>query len=498
MRLLPRAVLLLATLLGVLLCPAARAQEDEPDPAPAEVHRVDPPDSRVGRELAWVLRVINGDAPLGDPAAKFSPRFIEVFGVGDITEALTTMRAGVFRDNPVDLVEVYEEGDAEALNGIINGRETNLFLSVFIVLDEASGLIAGLQFNQAGYSCAAGDWDSYAGEFGRLRGSVSFGCYELVPEAPRDPADGGGGEGAILPNRLVNVYEIRERDPLHVSGAARLWTLASLARRVHDPAFSLDQPVTLRAEWMSVPGSPTREQGPGAVLPLRELATRAFAGNDSTALDHVLHTLGRDAVADVVREVCKDLGPSFPVLSTREYLALKLAPDADELTRYAENDPLVRAELLRDLKAEPDWNALGAWEKPAETERVGWIASVEDQCRLMAAIHDAERRPGGESLAPLWRNPGDVPLDEQTWTDVRAVAGREPGVLSFAWLLRRSDDRWYVMALTWVDAEGGTDEGRLLDLARAGIRILEAHGVQKPDQPADQPADAPAQPQPGT
>lgn len=484
--------LLLALLLLVLAPLPVHAQEDEPPDLPTR--RLDAPDTRVGRQLDWVLRVINGDEPLGDLAARFSPRFIQAFGTKEIADSLTTMRTRIFQGAQVDLVELTEEQDTEGLAGILNGEKTNVFLSVFIVLDEKSGLIAGLLFNQAGYSCAAGDWDSYGGEFGRLGGSVSLAIYELVtpPPAPGRQPD------ADDPPHLARVYEIAEREPLHVGGAVRVWVLAALARAIVHKDLTLDQPVTLRAEWMSVPGSPTRAQGPGTTLSLSELATRAFAANDSTALDHVLHTVGRERVADVVREVARHLGRSLPVLSTREYLALKLSRDPDVLGRYAENDPIVRAELLRELAAEPDWDALDDWDAPAELERVGWIVSAIDQCRLLAYVLHAERRPGGEALAPRSRAEGDLPLDPAIWTDARFFVGREPGVISYAYLLRRDDNRWYALALTWNDEKGNVDEARLLDLLRAAVQILQAHERPdaKPDAKPDVKPDAP--PAPGT
>ncbi|GJQ30528.1 MAG: hypothetical protein HBSAPP03_24120 [Phycisphaerae bacterium] len=459
-----------------LCCPMAMAQEDEPDVAPPkkEVHRIDPPDTPVGRQLAWVLKVVNGQEPLGDLSARFSTRFLEVYSATEITTTLTTLRKTRFGDNTVDLVQLNSEDNEDTLSGIINGRQSNRFLSVFIALDEKTGRIAGLKFDQAGYSCAAGDWETYGGEFGRLRGNVSFASYELVPMDEAEPTG---------PYRLRPVYEITERDADSVSTAYRLWALAVVAQRVADGKAGWDDAITIRDEWKCIPGGPTATLAAGTTLPMREVARRSAAGNDSTATDHLFHTAGRDEIEAYVKQTCKYLGRTFPVLSVREMLFLKLDTKPDVLKRYGENMAEVRRELLMRegiAAGTPNWAGLEEWETPRGGDKVGWFVSVADQCRVWADLRRLEQKPGMEALAEATRinaagGEGGLRLSPEQWPDVRFVEGVEPGVLSYAWLLRRADGAWYTMAMTWIDTEKDVDEARFLDLARAGFEILAKH-----------------------
>jgi hypothetical protein len=51
-----------------------------------------------------------------------------------------------------------------------------------------------------------------------------------------------------------------------------------------------------------------------------------------------------------------------------------------------------------------------------------------------------------------------------------------------AWLLRRADGRWFVMATIWNDEKYEVSPSRLYDLARAGVNILDRH--DRPETPA--------------
>lgn len=461
----------------------AFAQEDEPDDEPPikDVHKVECPDTPVGRQLAWVLRVVNGETPLGDLKAKFSTRFLEIYTAKEITDTLTTLKKSRFDDTTVDLVQINEDDNEDTLSGIINGRKSNRFLSVFIALDEKTGLISGLKFDRAGYSCAAGDWDSYGGEFGRLRGNVSFGAYELVPLEADQPKG---------PYRLRPVYEINERDADAVSSAFRLSILAVTAERVAAGKSKWDDLVPIKDEWKAIPGGETSSLTAGTQLALKELAKRAAAKNDTTATDHLFHLAGRDAIEEYLKKTCKYIGRTYPVLSVREMLFLKLHADKDVTTRYAENMAEVRRELLtRDgiAAGTPSWDALDTWDLPRGGDGIGWFISVQDQCRVLADLRRLEQQDGMTPLAEATRvdaakGEGGLTLSPDQWPDVRFVEGVEPGILSYAWLLQRADGGWYALAMTWVDSEKDVDEPRFLDLARAGFDILAKHGV-KDDAP---------------
>ncbi|CAG1002057.1 hypothetical protein PHYC_02965 [Phycisphaerales bacterium] len=471
------------TLVFVVAPAPAFAQDDDPDDPgvrPEDVHVVDPPDSPVGRELRWVLKVLNGEEVLGNLEAKFSQRFIEAYKPEQIRQTLTTLREKAFRGKRIDLVQVHEDDNEDSLSGIINGQKSNTFMSVFIALDEKTQLISGLLFDQAGYSCAAGDWNSYGGEYGRMGGSVAFAAYELVPVEADKPQG---------PYRLLPVYEIEEREANGVGSAFRLWPLATMAQRVADGKAAWTDTVTIKDEWKAIPGGATEQMPAGTTFTLGEIALRSAARNDSTATDHLFHTAGREAVEEYIKTTFKYQGRSFPLLSTRELLFLKLHKNKDLLTRYAENMAEVRRELLAKdgiSGGTPNWDAFEDWSTPREVARVEWFASAKDQCGVLADLRRLEQLPGMEPLAAATRidaaaGQGGIVLDASKWPDVRHVAGIEPGVISYAWLLKRADGRWYTMAMAWNDESEDIDEARFSELARAGFELLVKHGqAEKP------------------
>jgi hypothetical protein len=57
----------------------------------------------------------------------------------------------------------------------------------------------------------------------------------------------------------------------------------------------------------------------------------------------------------------------------------------------------------------------------------------------------------------LAKNAG-LPVDKKLWTYVGFKGGSEPGVLSVVYLLRRADDKWFVITLGF-----NADEGKELD-----------------------------------
>jgi hypothetical protein len=62
-----------------------------------------------------------------------------------------------------------------------------------------------------------------------------------------------------------------------------------------------------------------------------------------------------------------------------------------------------------------------------------------------------------------------MPVDIVRWPYVGLKGGSEPGVPQLTWLLRRSDDRCYVLAITLDDPADATDHA----LAAVGL----AHGA---------------------
>jgi hypothetical protein len=75
-------------------------------------------------------------------------------------------------------------------------------------------------------------------------------------------------------------------------------------------------------------------------------------------------------------------------------------------------------------------------------------------------------------LDVLSKNPG-LPIDAKVWPYIGFKGGSEPGVVNMTYLLRRDDDRWFVVSLGFNAAEGNAlDEAKIFHLVAGVIELL--------------------------
>ncbi|MFZ2873408.1 MAG: serine hydrolase [Phycisphaerales bacterium] len=475
----------LACLLACLwVAPGVAWAQNEDDPDERRTP-VDPPDSRAGDTLRWVLRVINGEAP-GKLEDHFSARYIEIGAAKEAIDATTSLSAKHFKNKRVYAVACYEsEENPDSLDAVLTGQGVRAYLSVLLVLDAKSGLIAGLNYNATGFGGQPGDWNSFEGDAGSLGGEVSFGCYELVP----DPSGGVGGT-------LKAVYEIDERRMLNIGGVWTLWAVGAVAERVSSGGGSWTDEVELRDEMKCLPGGFLSSKPAGTKIALATLVERALSFSDTTATDHLVGWAGRDQVEAYMTARMRDARRNLPLLTMRQYFHLKLAPE--EATREAWSSAAREARALmlgaggEIGNGSPRWSALGAWTEPRWLDRIGYFANVEDMAKTMADLHRLERREGMQPLAKALREDGGpLTLDPADWKSVAYKGGNEPGSLSQAWLMEHTGGRWYVMTLAWNNLTQPVDEERLGALAKSGVSLLSKHAAE-----AGPVAPAPAAPAP--
>lgn len=464
----------LMALAGLIAClwaaPGLAWGQSEEDPDERRVP-VEAPGTRAGDTLRWVLRVINGEAP-GELKDHFSPRYIEIGAAKEAIEATTGLRAKHFKNKRVYPVACYEsEENPDALDAVLTGDDVRAYLSVLLVLDAKSGLIAGLNYNATGFGSQPGDWNSFEGDAGSLGGEVSFGCYELVPEL-------AGGAGT-----LKAVYEIDERRMLNIGAVWTLWAVGAVAEKVASGEGAWAEEVELRDEMKCLPGGFLSSKSPGTRVPVSTLAQRALSFSDTTATDHLVGWVGKTRVEAYMTARMRDARRNLPLLTMRQYFHLKLA--AEEATRESWSSAGREArehQLAADGQiggGSPRWSALGAWTEPRWLDRIGHFATVEDMARTMADLHRLAQREGMQPLVKALREDGGpLTLDEGEWKSVAYKGGNEPGALSQAWLLEHTAGRWYVMTLAWNNATQPVDEERLGALAESGVSLLSKHAAE--------------------
>ena len=157
----------------------------------------------------------------------------------------------------------------------------------------------------------------------------------------------------------------------------------------------------------------------------------------------------------------------------RELFLFRLALPPDEIAKYLALKASPRRAYLDGPLAKRAATMAGAaeWKTARHIEDLQWFASTRDLCGAMARLRDrAQAVPA--ILDVLAINPG-LPLSPRTWKYIGFKGGSEPGVLAGTWLLRRDDDKSFVVSLVANDPAGPVpDEKQLFALAGAVIDLL--------------------------
>jgi hypothetical protein len=484
---------LLAVCVALALVPFALAQppaaEQDPPPDDAEeLTSVAPPDTAAGKQLAWVMSVLNG-GDTGPLVGRFTPDMLKELTEARIKESLLAIRDNDLGGPPIHLVEIEARSTEFAITGFVFGPRRKM--SVFLAVDDETGLISGLRFSRAGYlRSRAGDWDAYTGDMGRRPGLLSFGAYEvvIVPGTPAIPASKDAPATAGTPDtfRLVAIHTIEDHKALSISSASRLFIHAALVDAIEKKDLSWLDELAIDDAKKSLPPGIMQNDEAGTKHSLASFADRMIALNDHTAADHLFHHLTRDRIERAAKAHCES--PIAPFLSTREHFQLRLPPDRELLAEFVEADEDARRTLLKDKVSAVLLNIgeQNLWDKPLVLQEVGWHASAWDMASAMASLHLAANRYDAASSSTNAKptNPISAPftkfsavrLNRGHWTNAWYIGGGEPGVLSMNWLLTRNDGRLYALSITWNNPKDVLEEDRLQELAGVGLDLLWKHG----------------------
>lgn len=464
-----RSVLLSLSLLSACASRTAPAPTPAPEPTPIAAPEPAPaasepalppgfPDSPEGRQLAWVLATIRGGGKVeaADIEAHFHPSFLAQVPPAAAQAVFGQLAAqlGAFT------VEGVVERGAALIARIAAG---DVKLRAVLSVEPASGQIAGLLF--------APDVDTSARP-------TSFGDAEamlptLAPRAQMLVASVEGG--ACKPLRAVAAG-----DRLAIGSTFKLYVLLGVVEQILAGKLTWDAEVAVRDAWKSLPSGVTQDEADGAKLSVRALAERMIAISDNTATDHLLYTVGRKKVEAAMR-AAKHGKPALnvPFLATRELFLFKLdLPDAEVEAYLASKPEKRRATLDGPLAArQPTVAGAESWTAPRRIETLEWFASAEDLCRVMATLATrAKQEKAAPLLEVLAKNPG-VPVDAAVFPFVGFKGGSEPGVMNLTWLLRRDDDRWFVVSLGFNAPTGpALDEAKIVGFAGGVLELVGREG----------------------
>jgi beta-lactamase class A len=437
--------------------PAAAGQAAKPaaKPAPAKPSFPGAPATATGEALAWVLDAIiarHGKIERAELEAHFDASFLEKIPVDQALQIF-----GQMGQQLADLALVDARSDDEQL--VARATAQGIKLKISLALSPSTKKITGLLIER----------DVETGPAPQSFGDALRTAAELAPRAQLLVA--ALDHGACKPQQ-----ELAASEPLAIGSTFKLYVLLALADRILAGKAAWTDEIAVRDDWKSLPSGITQNEPPGAKRSLATLAERMISISDNTAADHLLYTLGRRTVEAALR-AAKHARPALdtPFLSTRELFVFKLGLPADQVERYLKwPEPRRRDFLDKTLAAQAaSIDIANAWKSARRIDTIEWFASSLDLCHVMAALWTRAQDPRTARVLDVLSKNRGLPLDAKVWPYIGFKGGSEPGVVNMTYLLKRDDDRWFVVTLGFNAAEGGTlDEGKIFRLVGGVIDLL--------------------------
>lgn len=264
--------------------------------------------------------------------------------------------------------------------------------------------------------------------------------------------------------------------PLPIAGIFDLWVMAALGEAVADGTATPEEEIEVRDDLKSSLDGQVGLSPAGSRITLARLAELSVAASDSSATDHLIDRLGREAVERAMANAgVADVARNTPLLTSRELFILKFDAAEGGADEYLSLDAEGRRTHLDEqlagvsvLDARFDGPA---WDTPTLIDQVEWFAGPSDLCRTHRYLDELAAADGlGALVRPLTLNPG-VPLDPDTWSEFRFKGGSELGVFSGSWRLVRSDGRVFVVAGVVTNPNDIVDEAAAIALFQSAIDL---------------------------
>ena len=221
---------------------------------------------------------------------------------------------------------------------------------------------------------------------------------------------------------------LKAGQPMAVGSTFKLAVLKALRSQIESGQKSWRDVVALRPEWKSLPSGFLQTWPDGSLLTLESLAALMISQSDNTATDHLVHSVGREAVEAIAPR-------NRPFLTTRELFILKSQPDLTKQYRGATEQE--QRSLLNSIANNPLPTAKDFFASPIQLD-VEWFFTTSELCELMSQVQDL----------PLMNiNPGVAKPED--WQRVAFKGGSEPGVLNLTTWLQGKNNQQFCVSASW-------------------------------------------------
>jgi Beta-lactamase enzyme family/ORF 12 gene product N-terminal len=417
-----------------------------------------PPSTQAGAQLRWLIGAL-ARLPLSDAQvrAHFDAAFLAQVSPAVLNQALEAVVS-------VKLLSIQVSELNTLVASVSTGgavQQAQLWLTV-----DSRGLISGLRISPAVTGPTPATW---AGVDAALR-SVAPEVHLLVANVTSGSC------------QLVHSIDPTTAAPL--GAAFKLYVLDALGNAVASGKVRWNQPLTVTAQFKSLPPGELQDEPDGTQIPVLDTAAKMISVSDNTAADMLINLLSRAAV-EAALTTAGMASPALdqPFLTTREIFILKLDRWPVLAKRYiAANEPSRRALLAStvDRTPLPAVAAATSWTTPRAIDSLEYFASASDICRAYTSLAALARRPG---LSPIGQvlslNDGGLQLDPAEWKATWFKGGSEPGVLTLAYLATTRTGQSYVVTALAENPSQPIDEATaapaMLSAIKAAFTLAARH-----------------------
>ena len=431
---------------------------DYEDPR-AWLQEVEIPNSPVGAQLTWVLEAFNqAIMPSADEVeTHLSPSFLEFLPPPAFLAVLSQLKLEMA---PLTIVGFDTEPTDFSLVAIVVDRDDH-YHRLQVRTDEGTpDQLQTLLITPADELDPTFDepenWTELAEALSELAPLVNFAAVELVED------------------RVEPVFTVNPTLSLGIGSAFKLYVLATLAERVASGENAWDELLAIVDAWKSLPSGVMQLEPEGTEFTLLQYAENMISRSDNTGTDHLMHLLGRERVEAMLATAGHhDPSENIPFVTTREIFVIKLLLGPEERQTYLDGTIEEQRRLLDGfVELDPATAVDEPWDEPRWITDFEYFATAEDLCQVMVTLwRMGQTESGAPVLDILSINPG-IPFDSESWPYVGYKGGSEPGVLNMTWLLRRADDRWFVLSSSLNNPAEDVDLGAFVTLMGAASRLL--------------------------
>jgi beta-lactamase class A len=416
------------------------------------------PTTPAGSRLSWVLSEVNGGAA-SLTAAEVNGVFTTTFLIQVPAAQLIATLQQVATAGPYAVSSYVGTADGEGATGQFDSQIISMNVGIGVTSANPPQ-ISSLTITPATAPSTGTTWDQIDSQLKSRAAETSVYAAEIVG------------------SQCQPAHQLNSNQPLALGSSFKLYVLGELAAQIQAGKHSWTELLAIRDDWRSLLGGTMQSDAAGMQYSLEDFATKMISISDNTAADELIHFLGRESIESNLATMGM-ANPSLdePFLTTRDVFALKATKNASLKAQYLAGNTAARRSLLSGAVASTNVTPADFtdWTAPRDIDTLEWFASTSDLCRAMSSLRDAsDRSSQGQVLEVLSVNPG-MPMDKNTWSYVGFKGGSEPGVLQLSWLLRRSDNRWFVLSMTLDDPNSAVDNTLAgVGLAERALSLLAA------------------------